>query len=104
MISSTDPRLKYFDLARSNGRILIDGGLYTPIREAGLIVGFEPTPLLLELFDSPPTTEKLFDVLLAFVTYYNGGTFDITRTRNELIALGMRRGEAAALYRAVRRG
>jgi hypothetical protein len=57
----TDPRLVNFDLARRNGRILIDGGLYTPIREDGLIVGVEPTPLLLSLFTEPPPVEKLFD-------------------------------------------
>ena len=70
----TDSRLVNFDLARRNGRILIDGGLYMPIRKDGLIVGVEPTPRLLSLFSEPPPTEKLFDVLLEFVTYHDWGT------------------------------
>jgi hypothetical protein len=56
-----NPRLVNFDLARRDGRILIDGGLNTPTREDGLIVGVEPTPRLLSLFTEPPPVEKLFD-------------------------------------------
>src|SRR3954454_1332034 len=104
MVTYDNPRLQNFDMARRCGRILIDGGLYTPIREGGLVVAVEPTPLLLDLFESPPPAEQLFDVLLEFVDYHDWGTPRVTEICDRLIALGMRKGESLTLYEAVRRG
>ncbi len=104
MVSYFDPRLKNFDLTRSNGRILIDGGLYTPIREDGLVVAVEPTEALLSLFDVQPPEEKVFDALLEFVTYHQWGTSEVTEICNRLLYIGLRKGESLALYKAVRRG
>lgn len=104
MVRYHNPRLKNFDMARRNGRVLIDGGLYTPIREDGLIVAVEPTEALLSLFDTPAPEEQVFDVLLEFVTYHQWGTSEITDVCDRLRALGMRKGESGALYKAVRRG
>lgn len=104
MIFYTDPRLKNFDIARSNGRVLIDGGLYTPIREGGLVVAVEPTEALLSLFDGQPPEERVFDELLDFVTWHQWGTSEVTEICDRLRALGMRKGESGTLWKAVRRG
>ena len=104
MVVYDNPRLQNFDMARRNGRILIDGGLYTPIREGGLVVAVEPTEALLSLFDNPAPEEQVFDVLLEFVDYHQWGTPRVTEICDRLIALGMRRGESLTLYKAVRRG
>lgn len=104
MVRYDNPRLTNFDLARSNGRVLVDGGLYTPIREDGLIVAVEPTEALLSLFESAAPEEQVFDVLLEFVTWHNWGTSEVTEICDRLIALGMRKGESLALYKAVRKG
>lgn len=89
---------------RSKGRILIDGGLYTPIREDGIIIGGEPTPLLLSLFDAPPQEDELFGLLVEFALHHDWGTPEITGICDRLLALGMRKGESLTLYKAVRRG
>ncbi len=64
----------------------------------------EPTEALLSLFESQPPEDQLFAVLLDFVTYLQWGTPRVTEICDQLIALGMRKGESATLEKAVRRG
>lgn len=93
-----------FAHARTQGRVLIDGGLFAPIKEDGLTVGVEPTPELLALFDVPPPADRLLDVLVRFSLYHDFGTPEVTGICEELRAMGMRKGESATLRKAVRRG
>jgi hypothetical protein len=60
----TDAEGFAFIHARAQGRVLIDGGLFTLIKEDGLTVGVEPTAALLEPFSEPPPADRLFDVMV----------------------------------------
>ncbi|MDG3006427.1 hypothetical protein [Paludisphaera mucosa] len=95
-----------FAHARTQGRVLIDGGLFTPIKEDGITVGVEPTAELLELFSEPPPADRLFDVLVRFSLYHDmvHDHGPMTEVVDELRAMGMRKGESGTLWKAVRRG
>jgi hypothetical protein len=94
-----------FGMARSQGRVLIDAGLFTPIREHGVTLGVEPTDTLIALFSQPPDTDALFDVLVRFCLYHDmPDQTEMIEVCDTLKGMGVVKDGILVIYKAIRWG